>query len=113
KGRVQPRKSWNDDQEQKLEVKVNKISLLSEVLESQVQSMMLRIPLQGLTHEVVTELAQISMENRGKVTLRFQVYDEENERQQVQLLSRSVSVSLTSELVRFFEERPEISMSLS
>lgn len=113
KGRVQPRKRWNDDQEEQLEVKVNKISLLSEVLESQVQNMMLRIPLQGLTHDVVTELAQISMENRGKVTLRFQVYDEENERQQVQLLSRSVSVSLTSELIRFFEERPEISMSLS
>jgi len=109
KGKVQPRKRWNENQEEQLEVKVNKISLLSEVLENQVSRLTLRIPLQDLTHEVVTELTHLLMENRGKVTLRFQIYDQENERQDVQLLSRSVSVSLTDELLRFFEERSEIS----
>lgn len=109
KGKVQGRKFKPDE----LEAKIYKISPLGEVLENQVKNLTLRIPLQVLSEEIVTELAHVTMENQGKVVLRFQVYDEENERQAVRLLSRSVMVNLTSDLVRFFEERPEISMELS
>ncbi len=108
KGRVQPR-SYSPDQ---IETKVNHISLLESLLET-VRTLKLSIPLQELTDEVVTELTHITMENRGKVTLFFQVFDEEDERHQVQLLSRSVMVNLSPDLIGFFEERPQIQMSLS
>lgn len=108
KGRVQPR-SYNPDQ---IETKIKQISLLESILET-VRSLKLSIPLQELSEEVVTELTHIAMENRGKVTLFFQVYDEEDERHQVQLLSRSVMVNLSPDLINFFEERPQIQMSLS
>ena len=113
KGKVQARRKWKPEDEDKLEVKVHKVSLLSEVLETQVHDMTLRMALQDLSQEVVTEMARLSMENAGKVVLRFQVYDKEEPNQQVKLLSRNVRVSLTPELLRFFEDRPEISMSLS
>ena len=109
KGRVQEKKYKPGE----LEVKVNKISLLSDILDNQVHNLTLRIPLRSLTNEIVTELAQLSMANKGKVTLRFQVFDEENDRQQVQLLSRSIRVNLSSELIDFFEESPDISISLN
>ncbi|ASB48951.1 DNA polymerase III subunit alpha [Alkalitalea saponilacus] len=109
KGKVQPKKFRPEE----FEAKVHSISLLADILDNQVKCLTLRIPLSGLTNEVVTELAHITMENKGKVSLRFQVYDEENERQNIKLLSRNVMVNLTGDLVRFFEERPEISMILS
>lgn len=108
KGRVQPRR-FNPDE---LETKVKNISLLETVLDN-VKSLKLSIPLQELTEEVVTELLSVSMENKGKVTLYFQVYDEDESHHQVELLSRSLMVQLSADLIRFFEERPEISMSLS
>jgi DNA polymerase III subunit alpha len=109
KGKVQGKKFKPEE----LEAKMLKITLLGKVLEDQVRNLTLRIPLQSLTTEVVTELAHVSMENKGGVTLRFQIYDEENEQQTIKLLSRSVMVNLTGELVSFFEERPEISIELS
>jgi DNA polymerase-3 subunit alpha len=108
KGRVQGKKFKPEE----LETKVSHISLLEEVLEK-VHSLKMRIPLQSLTDEVVTELSHLALENKGKVTLYFQVFDQDEERQSVQLLSRSVMVSLTPELMQFFEDKPEITMSLS
>ena len=109
KGRVQPKKFKQEE----LETKVNNISLLKEVLEKQVRNLTLKIPLQSLTEEIVTELYDLSHENKGPVTLRFHIYDTDNERQNINLLSRSVRINLTPELVRYFEERPEISMLLT
>lgn len=109
KGRVQPKKFKPDE----LETKVMSISLLKEVLESKVRNLTLKIPLQELTEEVVTELIDLSQENKGNVVLRFQIFDTENERQNINLLSRTVRVNLTPELVRYFDERPEIKMMLS
>lgn len=95
------------------ETKVTKISLLSDVLDSMVNSITLRIPLQSLNDEIVNELAFVTMENRGKITLRFHIYDETNERQSVQLLSRSVMVNLSRELIDFFDNWEEISIALN
>ena len=108
KGRVQGKKFKPEE----LETKVTHINLLEEVLEK-VRSLKMRIPLQSLTEEVVTELSHLALENKGKVTLYFQVFDEDEERQSVELLSRSVMVSLTPELMQFFEDKPEIAMTLS
>ena len=109
KGRVQPKK-FNKDE---LETKVINISLLKDVLEKQVRNLTLKIPLQSLNEEIVTELTDMALENKGNVVLHFHIFDTENERQSVNLLSRSVKVNLTPDLVRYFEGKPEISMMLT
>lgn len=109
RGKVVPKRFKPDE----WETKVTKISLLSDVLDSMVNSITLRIPLQSLNDEIVNELAFVTMENRGKITLRFHIYDETNERQSVQLLSRSVMVNLSRELIDFFDNWEEISIALN
>jgi len=109
RGKVVPKRFKPDE----WETKVTKISLLSDVLDSMVNSITLRIPLQSLNDEIVNELAFVTMENRGKITLRFHIYDETNERQSVQLLSRSVMVNLSRELIDFFDNWEKISIALN
>jgi DNA polymerase-3 subunit alpha len=109
RGRVQPRKYKPDE----LETLITSITLLQDVLEDQVRSMTLRIPLDALNEELVNELAFVSLENKGEVTLHFNVYDPANERLNVQLLSRYVRVEINSELVQFFDNHPQIEINLS
>ena len=109
KGKVQPRKFKPDE----LETKITSISLLNEVLEKQVRNLTLRIPLQSLTEEMVTELTDLTMENKGNVVLRFQIFDTDNDLQNISLLSRSVRITLTPDVVQYFDQRPEINMVLS
>ncbi|MDG5799446.1 DNA polymerase III subunit alpha [Marinilabiliaceae bacterium ANBcel2] len=110
KGSVIPRRPGSDE----LRVKANKIMLLSEVLD-QVKSVTLKIPLSGLTETVVNDLYYLSSENRGKVTLKFKIIDDiKNKGNSVSMLSRSLLIDLKSpELIKFFEQQSDISISLN
>ncbi|MDR2927702.1 MAG: DNA polymerase III subunit alpha [Cytophagaceae bacterium] len=107
KGKVQGRKFDPNT----LETKIMNISPLNEVVEKHVRNLTLKIPLQELTEDMVTELVDVSFENKGNVIMHFHIIDSDN--QQVKLLSRSVKVNLTPELVNFFDIHPEITLSLS
>ena len=109
KGRVQARK-YNQEQ---LDAKITSISLLSEVLEKHVRNATVKIPLQEINEDVVYNLIEIVNNNQGNIFLRFQIFDSENERLNVKLLSRNARVNITPELVEFFEMYPEISLNLS
>lgn len=109
KGKVQPRYGEKGE----LSAKVAFISLLSELKEKEVQSVNIRIPLHALTHDLVRELAQINDESeQGKVVLRFVVHDPET-RNHVNLLSRNTRINLTNEYIRFFEEHPDLQISIN
>jgi DNA polymerase-3 subunit alpha len=108
KGKVQSRR-FNQDE---LELKVNQISHLRDLRNDLVNEIMLKIPLSAVTPELVTELANLSISEEGNVVLRFQVYDNEL-KSQVQLLSRTVKVTLSDELIQYIEEHPEIVMSIN
>ncbi len=109
KGRVQPRRYKPET----LEVKINNIDLLSDVIENQVRNLTLQIPLSSITNEMVTELTEITTKNKGKITLRFNIFDDENELQNIKLLSRSYLINISDDFIKFFDEQPEISMILS
>jgi DNA polymerase-3 subunit alpha len=110
KGRIQPKHFRPDE----LETKISSISFLSEVLENQVRSLALNISLEKVTEELVNELAHIMLENKGNVSLRMSVFDPANEHNKVQMLSRSARVDLSrKELLQFFDEHPELEISLS
>ncbi|MFO8000923.1 MAG: DNA polymerase III subunit alpha [Marinilabilia sp.] len=110
KGKVQPKKYRPEE----LEAKVTSISFLNEVLENHVSSLMLNIPVDKITEELVNELAHIMLENKGNVSLRCQVFDPANEHNKVQLLSRSARVDLSQkEVLQFFDEHPELQVNLT
>ena len=72
----------------------------------------LNVPLKAVTPELTTELAQLLLENEGKVTLKFIIKDSES-KNAVQLLSRSTRVDLTDELVKYIDEHPDITLSIA
>ncbi len=108
KGRVQP-KRYNKDE---LEVKIAHISFLSELREKMVNTITLKVPLNAISQDLITELSQLLITNEGKVTLKFMVLDPET-KNSVQLLSRSMRVDLTDDLVKYIEEHPDVSLSIA
>ena len=109
KGRVQARK-YNQEQ---IDAKIISISLLSEVLEKHVKNATVKMSLQEINEDVVSELIETINNNKGNLTLRFHIFDNENERLNVKLLSRGARVDITPELAKFFDNYPEIVLNLS
>jgi DNA polymerase-3 subunit alpha len=110
KGKVQPRKYRPEE----LETKINTITFLNEVLETHVHSVSLNISVDKITEDLVNELSNVMLENKGNASLRFHVFDPMNERNVVQMLSRSARVDLSQkELLQFFDEHPELHIKLA
>jgi DNA polymerase-3 subunit alpha len=110
RGRVQPKKYRPEE----LETKISSISFLSEVMENHINGLSLDIPVDKITDELVSELSHIMLENKGNVSLRFNVFDPANEYYKVQMLSRSARVDLSQkEVLQFFDEHPELQIKLT
>ncbi|SMO61725.1 DNA polymerase III, alpha subunit [Saccharicrinis carchari] len=103
-------KTWSKDGE--LEVKVNKIEMLDGVRESRVSGINIQIPLQALDEALVTDLAELSNETKGNVTLKFSIYDKEEESLQTQFYSRGSKITLTDDIVDYLDSHPDVSFTL-
>ncbi|TLX72128.1 DNA polymerase III subunit alpha [Labilibacter sediminis] len=110
RGKVQE-KQWTKAGE--LEVKVNKIEMLDGIRESRVSGININIPLQLIDDELVSELANLTMENTGNVSLRFSIYDKEDKTNKAQFLSRSTKIQLTDEIIDYLESYSDISFNLT
>jgi DNA polymerase-3 subunit alpha len=108
KGRVQPRR-YNQEE---LEFKINNIKFLSELRDTLVNTVTLKVPLDAISQELITELANILQSNEGNVTLKFMVQDPET-KNAVQFLSRSMRVDLNDDLIKYIEEHQDIEMSIA
>jgi len=110
RGKVQE-KQWTKNGE--LEAKVNKIEMLDGIRESRVSGININIPLQLIDDDLVTELANLTLENKGNVSLRFSIYDKEDKTNKAQFLSRSSKIQLTDEIIEYLESYSDISFSLT
>ena len=71
----------------------------------------LKVPLQSVNEELITELSEMTKTEEGKA-LKFIVFDPET-KNSVQLLARSAKVDLSDDLVRYIEGHPELTMTFS
>ncbi|TRX71034.1 DNA polymerase III subunit alpha [Carboxylicivirga sp. M1479] len=108
KGKVQP-KRFNQEE---LELKINNIKFLSELRDTLVNTVTLKVPLTAISDELITELTNIIQTNEGKVTLKFMVHDPET-KNAVQFLSRTMRVDLNDDLIKYIEEHEKIEMSIA
>ncbi|WP_300830306.1 DNA polymerase III subunit alpha, partial [uncultured Alistipes sp.] len=107
RGKVQPR-PYND---QELEFKIISIVQLSELRDTMIREMSLRLPVERITEELVRGLTERVRAAKGETTLRLNVYDSEA-RVAVKLFSKSCRVSLSPDLVSYLEEQ-EIEYSIA
>ena len=107
KGQVQPR--FNSDQ---LEFKIRSIELLSEVRKNNVKSVTLQMSINAVTPELIQEIESMSLKNKGKALLRFNVWDKET-KSMVSLFSRNTRVEMTHELENFLRDHDLLTFKIN
>ncbi|MGQ7867878.1 DNA polymerase III subunit alpha [Sunxiuqinia sp. sy24] len=107
KGQVQPR--FNSEQ---LEFKIRSIELLSEIRKNNIKSVTLQLPLQKVTPDLIQEIETISVKNKGKALLRFNIWDAET-KSMVNLFSRNTRVEMTHELEDFFRKHESLTFKIN
>ena len=106
-GRVK-KKFYNDD----LEFKIASISLLSELIDSEVRDVTIKLELNSLTESIVEKTVEIVEKNKGKHSLILSVIDSEKN-YKVDLLSRKIKVDINSNFIEEISDLNEVSLSVN
>ena len=73
------KKASDPDKPKELELKIQKIDLFREVKDSLIDSLTLTLPLQQLDEDLLTELSDMVLSNKGNVNLYMHVVDENSQ----------------------------------
>ena len=108
KGRVQEKK-WGDTDQ--LELKVNKIELLDQLLDSENRNLIVEIPFDLVNDKIIDELLSSFVENKGGHTLKFKLMNYKD-KYSVDLLSRNTKVDLNKKLFRSLNKINDVKVSI-
>ena len=98
RGRVQPR-PYND---QELEFRITAMMQLSELQEA-IKEVRVQLAVAEITHDLIARMSRSVRESKGNTLLRLKVCDPQAN-VSLNLFSKSYKVSLTPELVSFFDD---------
>ena len=105
-GKIEPR--FNDSE---LAYRVKKIHLLSEVREKMIRSITVSLKLNAIHAGLTEELIKLFKQHKGNTLLKIMIYDPD-EKIMVNLFSRSIKVEVDKELIRFFNQHPDIDFKI-
>ena len=108
KAKCQPRQ-WKPDE---LDLKVTGIELLPDVKDEKIEKITIAAPLDDLNEELITELATLIKNNPGKAELYFRVKDGDGQ-MSVNMMSRSMKISVRKDLITFLKMRPELNYKIN
>ncbi len=89
------RSSWG---QQRIEYKIRNIELLDEVATKRINGLALRLPVQGITRELIASLERVCDQNKGNASFKVMLKDE-NEDLQVELISRTNRIAVSNALI--------------
>ena len=101
RGKCQP-KQWRPDE---WEVKVNSIELLPDVKDRVIEKLTVVAPLFAVNDEFIADFSTLVKEHPGNTELYFYISDEDGQ-MHVNLMSRSVKVSVQKELINYLKNQP-------
>ena len=105
---VQPR-AWDPSS---LELKINKIRLLMEEKDKLIKKINIMLPLHDLNLGMIEELSSMIKANPGSCNLFFKVIDGE-ENMAIDLMSKSIRLNVTAELIDYLEMNENIDFSIN
>lgn len=108
KARCQP-KQWKQDE---LELKITSMELLPDVKEKLVEKITILIPLSALNKVLITELVELTKKHPGTTELYFKVNDPDS-KMIMDLVSRSLKVSIGRELISYLKEHPALEFRIN
>ncbi len=103
-GKVQPRFGREGNE---LEFKPLKMELLHEAKDKMIKSIDIKLRIDRLTQELITEIENLAQKNKGNKSLKFLVY-EPTTKVWVQLFSRSHKVNPVKEFIEFLDKHPDV-----
>ena len=103
KGRVQKR-PYRDDE---LEFRVKTINLLSSVKDDLIKSVTLKIDPENISPEMIRELKELVLENKGDTELKF-LFIDPDDKISLPMFSRTFRVRLNNELISYLDDHPGI-----
>ena len=101
KGKCQP-KQWKQEE---WEVKINSIELLPEGKERVVEKLTVTAPLSAIDDQLIMEFSSLVKDSPGNAELHFLVRDEDGQ-MYVNLMSRTMKISVQKELVNYLKNQP-------
>jgi DNA polymerase III subunit alpha len=110
KAAIQPNQ-WKKEANE-LEIKIKSIIMLNNARDELVHKLTVKMSLADLNEELISEFREHSDKNKGKATIRFTIYDEQ-EGMAVDLFSRNSSITVTNEMIEFLDTHPEIEYKVS
>ena len=98
-GRVEERQ-WKENS---YELKIGRVEFLADVKDQKIRSITISVDADQLSQGLVTEMVSIMKKSEGPTEVYFNVFDREQQ-QQLMLQSRSVHLSVDSELIEFLKK---------
>ena len=108
RAKCQPRQ-WKPDE---LDIKVGSIELLPDVKDKMIEKLTIAIPLTSLNRELTGELSTLIKNNPGSTELYFKVQDADGSIT-VDMLSRTVKVSVKKDLISFLKHQPDLDYKIN
>jgi DNA polymerase-3 subunit alpha len=94
-----------------LEFRVKSILLLSNVRDQLIRNLVIKIPLDNLSDELLEEFRKKSAKS-GNVTMKFMVVDPVD-KMSIEMYSRSYRIELSNQLIDFLRSTPELEFKVS
>jgi DNA polymerase-3 subunit alpha len=108
RGRVQKKQY----REEEIEFRVKKINLLSSVKDDLIKTVTLKIDPVNINAEMINELKELVLQNKGETELKFLFTDNED-KISLPMFSRSFRVRLNNELISYLEDHPGIDFKVN
>jgi DNA polymerase III subunit alpha len=109
KARIQPRQ-FGDTKE--LEFKPLQVYLLNEARENLIKSISLKVSVEDVNDDLITDLSNSLDIKDGKVFLKFIICDP-SDNLKVNMLSRTMKVKVSNEFINFIRKYPEIEVMMN
>lgn len=108
RAKCQPRQ-WKPDE---LDIKVLAIELLPDVKDKMIEKLTIAIPLASLNQELIAELTTLTKDNLGNTELFFKVQDSDGQ-MSVDMISRSLKISVKKDLISFLKHQPDLDYKIN
>ena len=92
--------------------KINRLQLLSEIIETQVEKITLNVDVNNFNENVMMRLSEIMYKYQGEKVLRIKLFDSK-EQQQIDLPAQKIRVNICRELLKEIEDNTDISFKIN
>ena len=86
--------------------------MLADVREDMIKSLILTVPLEDLSVQMIDEIDAFADQQKGSARLKFVILDPEDNIY-IEMFSRTKRMTISDQLIQYLESKPEIEFKLN